>query len=111
MGRGMSHPPELRERAARMAAEVAGGLSSGLANTLSEYLEIFHNRRRRHSALGMLTPTEYELRVSAGAWLPGAARAAIGRCGRGWRARRARAARRSRAAVRSSSSWRAFASW
>jgi len=25
-----------------------------------EYLEIFHNRRRRHSALGMLTPTEYE---------------------------------------------------
>ena len=23
-------------------------------------LEIFHNRRRRHSALGMLTPTEYE---------------------------------------------------
>jgi len=22
------------------------------------YLEIFHNRRRRHSALGMLTPTE-----------------------------------------------------
>jgi putative transposase len=26
-----------------------------------EYLEIFHNRQRRHSALGMLTPTEYEL--------------------------------------------------
>ncbi|MFB4317576.1 IS3 family transposase [Actinomadura sp. 21ATH] len=25
-----------------------------------EYLEIFHNRRRRHSALGMLSPIEYE---------------------------------------------------
>jgi len=31
-----------------------------LANAMFEYLEIFHNRRRRHSALGMLTPTEYE---------------------------------------------------
>ena len=34
------------------------------ANDLFEYLEIFHNRRRRHSALGMLTPIEYELRLS-----------------------------------------------
>jgi putative transposase len=33
-----------------------------LANAIFEYLEIFHNRQRRHSALGMLTPTEYELR-------------------------------------------------
>ena len=32
-----------------------------LANALFEYFEIFHNRRRRHSALGMLTPTEYEI--------------------------------------------------
>jgi hypothetical protein len=31
-----------------------------LANAIFEYLEIFHNRRRRHSALGMLTATEYE---------------------------------------------------
>lgn len=30
-----------------------------LVNALFEYLEIFHNRRRRHSALGMLTPIEY----------------------------------------------------
>ncbi|MFC5802908.1 IS3 family transposase [Streptomyces formicae] len=30
------------------------------ANTLLEYLEIFHNRQRRRSVLGMLTPTEYE---------------------------------------------------
>jgi transposase InsO family protein len=31
-----------------------------LANAIFEYLETFHNRRRRHSALGMLTPIEYE---------------------------------------------------
>ena len=31
-----------------------------LANAIFEYLEIFHNRQRRHSALGMLTPIEYE---------------------------------------------------
>jgi putative transposase len=31
-----------------------------LANAIFEYLEIFHNRKRRHSSLGMLTPTEYE---------------------------------------------------
>jgi putative transposase len=31
-----------------------------LANAIFEYLEIFHNRQRRHSALGMLTPVEYE---------------------------------------------------
>ena len=32
-----------------------------LANAIFEYIEIFHNRRRRHSGLGMLTPIEYEL--------------------------------------------------
>jgi transposase InsO family protein len=31
-----------------------------LANAIFEYLEIFHNRQRRHSALGMLTPFEFE---------------------------------------------------
>jgi transposase InsO family protein len=31
-----------------------------LANAIFEYLEIFHNRQRRHSALGMLSPIEYE---------------------------------------------------
>ena len=31
-----------------------------LANTIFEYLEIFHNRRRRHTSLNMLTPIEYE---------------------------------------------------
>ena len=33
-----------------------------LANAIFEYLEIFHNRQRRHSALGMLTPVEFENR-------------------------------------------------
>ncbi len=33
-----------------------------LANAIFEYLEIFHNRRRRHSSLGMVSPMEYELR-------------------------------------------------
>ena len=31
-----------------------------LASGIFEYLEIFHNRMRRHSSLGMLTPVEFE---------------------------------------------------
>jgi putative transposase len=31
-----------------------------LANAIFEYLEVFHNRNRRHSALGWHTPIEYE---------------------------------------------------
>ena len=31
-----------------------------LANAIFDYLEIFHNRQRRHSSLGMLTPIEFE---------------------------------------------------
>ncbi|QIZ01437.1 IS3 family transposase [Streptomyces sp. S1D4-11] len=34
-----------------------------LSTALFEYLEIFHHRQRRHSALGMLSPVEYELRT------------------------------------------------
>jgi transposase InsO family protein len=34
----------------------------GLASAIFEYLEIFHNRQRRHSSLGMLTPVEFETR-------------------------------------------------
>ena len=34
-----------------------------LANAIFEYLEIWHNRRRRHSGLGMLTPIEFEGRT------------------------------------------------
>ena len=33
-----------------------------LANAIFEYLEIFHNRQRRHTSLGMLTPVEFEAR-------------------------------------------------
>ena len=33
-----------------------------LANAIFDYLEIFHNRQRRHSALGMITPIEFEAR-------------------------------------------------
>lgn len=32
-----------------------------LANAIFDYLEIFHNRQRRHSALGMHAPIEFEL--------------------------------------------------
>jgi len=32
----------------------------GPANGIFEYLEVIHNRRRRHSSLEMLTPTNYE---------------------------------------------------
>ena len=31
-----------------------------LANAIFEYLEIRHNRRRRHSALGWRSPIEFE---------------------------------------------------
>lgn len=33
-----------------------------LATAIFEYLEVFHNRQRRHSALGMLSPVEFEAR-------------------------------------------------
>lgn len=33
-----------------------------LATAIFEYLEIWHNRQRRHSALGMITPVEFEAR-------------------------------------------------
>ena len=33
-----------------------------LANAIFEYLEIWHNRQRHHTSLGMLTPIEFETR-------------------------------------------------
>ena len=33
-----------------------------LTSAIFEYLEIFHNRQRRQSSLGMLTPVEFEAR-------------------------------------------------
>jgi len=32
-----------------------------LSTAMSDYIEVFHNRQRRHSALGMLSPVESEL--------------------------------------------------
>ena len=32
-----------------------------LANAIFDYIEIFHNRQRRHSSLGYRTQIEYEL--------------------------------------------------
>jgi putative transposase len=38
-----------------------------LSMALFEYLELFHNRQRRHSSLGMLIPMEFEARRGAAA--------------------------------------------
>ena len=37
-----------------------------LANAIFEYLEISHDRQRKHSALGMVTPVELETRHKQG---------------------------------------------
>ena len=36
-----------------------------LANAIFEYLEIWHNRQRRHGRLGWLTPVEFELQQTS----------------------------------------------
>ena len=33
--------------------------------SLFEYIEVFYNRRRRHSALGYLSPAEHEARLES----------------------------------------------
>jgi putative transposase len=33
-----------------------------LATAIHDHIELFHNTRRRHSSLAMITPTEYEHR-------------------------------------------------
>jgi len=41
-----------------------------LSVAIADYIENFHNTRRRHSALDMLTPTEFEtLNTGTGAWV------------------------------------------
>jgi len=37
-----------------------------LATAIHDYIELWHNVRRRHSALGWRTPSEVEARVAAG---------------------------------------------
>ena len=32
-----------------------------LANAMFDYIEIFHNRQRRHSQLGYLAPNQFEI--------------------------------------------------
>ena len=32
-----------------------------LANAIFEYIEVWHNRARRHSSIGYLTPSDFEL--------------------------------------------------
>jgi len=44
---------------------VTGRTRLELANAIFEYIEIFHNRKRRHSQLGYLSPIEYELTSTA----------------------------------------------
>ncbi len=34
-----------------------------LANAMFEYIEVFHNRQRRHSSIGNLTPIQFETRT------------------------------------------------
>jgi transposase InsO family protein len=41
-----------------------------LAGAIHDYIELWHNTRRRHSALGMLTPAEAEARWLRGEPLP-----------------------------------------
>lgn len=36
-----------------------------LANAIFDYLEIWHNRQRRHSALGMLSPIQFESKAAS----------------------------------------------
>ena len=36
-----------------------------LANAIFDYLEIWHNRQRRHSALGMLSPIQFETQTTS----------------------------------------------
>lgn len=46
--------------AGRVAQHQAVETRVELANAIFDYLEIWHNRRRRHSQLGMLSPIEFE---------------------------------------------------
>lgn len=45
---------------AHLGALVGVGVVDAVVGAIFEYLEIFHNRQRRHSSIGMLTPIEFE---------------------------------------------------
>ena len=59
---GFIHRPAQSASVLDFAASVVQRWRSRLelANAIFEYLEVFDNRQRRHSALGMLKPIEYE---------------------------------------------------
>ena len=59
MGR-RGYPPEFRRKVLDLVE--AGRPIAEVANAIFDYLEVFHNRQRRHSALGMLSPIEFETR-------------------------------------------------
>jgi transposase InsO family protein len=58
--------PSAAHTTMRWSSPSGGGCRSSpstrieLATAIRDYIELFHNTRRRHSALGMLSPTEYE---------------------------------------------------
>ena len=55
-----SRPPSARSIRHAWLTDIICTTRIELANAIFEYLEIFHNRRRRHTSLEMLTPIEYE---------------------------------------------------
>jgi putative transposase len=55
------YPSEFRRRVLELLNRRKWRTRVELANAMFEYLEIFHNRQRRHSSLGMRTPIEYEM--------------------------------------------------
>jgi len=52
----------LEPQAGRASRSSAMEDTSRAVHAIFEYLEILHNRRRRHSSLGMVSPVEYERR-------------------------------------------------
>jgi hypothetical protein len=57
----VNRPPFGAECKLNSSTANVGEHGSSLANAIFDYLEIFYNRQRRHSALGMRTPIEFEL--------------------------------------------------
>jgi hypothetical protein len=55
------HPPTFASLYAPRLHGKRCGLPLARVGLLREYIEVFHNHRRRHSSLGMLTPIESEL--------------------------------------------------
>jgi transposase InsO family protein len=53
---------DITEHPTRQCKIYCAVVLDAFANAIFDYLEIWHNRQRRHSRLGMLTPIEYERR-------------------------------------------------